>query len=70
MYEIKDGLGPSKTFSIHSTSGYKINYFSETNDGRFYEYLRENIDDYKYNGKGKINFEIKKVVFKDGDILE
>lgn len=71
LYDFKDGLDSGRgLLSSFGGSGYTINYYANLEEGTDYEYLRKNIDDYKYDGKGKIIADIKKVVFKDGAILE
>lgn len=70
IYSFPNGLGPGTAISISGRKGYSIKYNSYFTEKAGYDYIRENIDMYKWDGKGEIVSEIKKVVFEDGSVLE
>lgn len=68
-YEFISGLKRDESMIVRNKT-YLILYSSASEDFRAYETIRLNIDDYKWNGKGRIISDIKKIVFSDGSILE
>ena len=68
LYEFSKGLQPAQM--ILGYGGYSVKYGINSDQGQGFEYIRNNIEDYKFKGKGEIIADIKKVVFEDGKILE
>ena len=69
-YEFQKRLGPGISLSLFGITGYNIEYSPCSDEGKQFENIRKNIDDFSYGKNGKIVSHISKVIFEGGQIFE